>query len=71
MQSVWCLERLQWGIGNCESVRQADCVEIYKAQILQSIKRAMSPVSKIHVFRRFLKTSRDMCSECSSAGKLS
>jgi len=26
-QSVWCLERLQWGLGNCESVRQADCVE--------------------------------------------
>ena len=26
-QSVWCLERLQWGLGNCESVRQADCVD--------------------------------------------
>ena len=26
-QSVWCLERLQWGLGNCESVRQADCVQ--------------------------------------------
>jgi len=26
-QSVWCLERLQWGLVNCESVRQADCVE--------------------------------------------
>jgi len=26
-QSVWCLERLQWGLGNCKSVRQADCVE--------------------------------------------
>jgi len=24
---VWCLERLQWRLGNCESVRQADCVE--------------------------------------------
>jgi len=24
---VWCLEWLQWGLGNCESVRQADCVE--------------------------------------------
>jgi len=24
---VWCLERLQWGLGSCESVRQADCVE--------------------------------------------
>jgi len=27
-KSVWCLERLQWGLGNCESVRQADCVEM-------------------------------------------
>jgi len=26
-QSVWCLKRLQWGLGNCESVRQADCAE--------------------------------------------
>ena len=26
-RSVWCLEWLQWGLGNCESVRQADCVE--------------------------------------------
>jgi len=24
---VLCLERLQWGLGNCESVRQANCVE--------------------------------------------
>jgi len=27
LSSVWCLERLQWGLGNCESVRQADCIE--------------------------------------------
>jgi len=27
-QSVWCLERLQCGLGNCESVRQADCIEM-------------------------------------------
>ena len=24
---MWSLERLQWGLGNCESVRQADCIE--------------------------------------------
>ena len=27
LSKVWCLEQLQWGLRNCESVRQADCIE--------------------------------------------